>query len=146
METYPVPTKGQTRFIDNVLQFPLSRIVLGILFVAVGVLAAQLVVTLLQQALRLTSPFPAPFVVLEVVVVVLATLLAYSAYVRLVQHPSVTELSRTGALRDLGLGIVGGVGLIAAVIGILWLLGDHHRALARCGKRPFGSGWLDVPT
>jgi membrane protease YdiL (CAAX protease family) len=126
MQTQPIPLKGQTSFIDHVLQFPLSRIVLGILFVTVGVVVAQLVVALLQQIFGLKSPFPAPFVVLEVVLVVLATFLAYGAHVRLVEHRPVTELSRTGALRDLGLGIVGGVGLIAAVIGILWLLGDYH--------------------
>jgi membrane protease YdiL (CAAX protease family) len=130
MQTHPVlvkgQVKGQARFIDTVLQFPLSRIVLGILFVAIGVLAAQLVVALLQQALSLKSPFPAPFVGLEVVLAVLAPFLAYGAYAHLVERRSATELSRTGALGDLSLGIVGGVGLIAAVIGILWLLGDYH--------------------
>jgi membrane protease YdiL (CAAX protease family) len=100
--------------------------VIGILFVAVGVLAAQVVLALLQQALRLKSPFPALFVALEVALVVLATFVAYGAYVRLVERRPVSELSRTGALREVSLGIVGGVGLIAAVVGVLWLLGDYH--------------------
>jgi len=126
METPPAPPTGQARLIDKVVQFPLSRILLGILFVAVGVLAAQLVVALLQQTLGLRSPLPAPFVVLEVVVVVLATYLAYGVYVRLIERRPVTELSGHGALRELGLGVLGGAGLIAAVIGILWLLGDYH--------------------
>jgi uncharacterized protein len=128
MKTHTAPVKDQARLIDNVLQFPLSRMVIGILFVAVGVLAAQVILALLQQAFSLRSPFPAPFVILEVAMVVLATYTAYGAYVRLVERRPVTELSRTGALRDLGLGIVGGVGLIAAVIGMLWLLGDYHVA------------------
>jgi uncharacterized protein len=51
---------------------------------------------------------------------------AYGAYVRLVERRPVTELSRIGALRDVGRGIAGGAGLIAAVVGILWLLGDYH--------------------
>src|SRR5215469_10947741 len=126
MDTYPVTSRGRAHFIDHVLQFPLSRIVLGIIFVAIGVLAAQLVISLLQQALSLRSPFPAPFVVLEVLLVVLATFMAYGAYVRLIEHRPVTELSRSGALRDLGLGTVGGIGLMAAVISIVWLLGDYR--------------------
>src|SRR5262245_55191186 len=119
MQTQPLPAKGQARVFDAVLHFPLSRIVLGFLFVAIGVLAAQLVVALLQQTLDLKSPLPAPFVALEVVLVVLATFLAYGAYVRLVERRPVTEFSCSGALRDVGLGIVGGAGLIAAVVGIL---------------------------
>ena len=95
---------------------------IGILFVAVGVLAAQVVLAVLQQALRLKSPFPALFVALEVALVVLATFVAYGAYVRLVERRPVSELFETGALREVGLGIVGGVGLIAAVAGVLWLL------------------------
>jgi membrane protease YdiL (CAAX protease family) len=126
METDPAPVRGQARLIENVLQFPLSRMVIGILFVAVGVLAAQVVLALLQQALRLKSPFPALFVALEVALVVLATFVAYGAYVRLIERRPVSELSRTGALREVGLGIVGGVGLIAAVVGVLWLLGDYQ--------------------
>jgi membrane protease YdiL (CAAX protease family) len=126
MQTQPVSGKGQARVFDTILHFPLSRMVLGIAFVASGVVAAQLVVALLQQTLSLTSPFPVPFVVLEVVLVVLVTFLAYAGYVRLVEHRPVTELARPGALRDLGLGIVAGAGLISAVVGILWLLGDYH--------------------
>src|SRR5262249_6460615 len=119
MQTQPIHVKGQARFLDTVLQFPLSKIVLGLLFVASGVLAAQLVVAMLQQTLSLTSPFPAPFVVLEVVLVVLATFLAYGGYVRLVERRPITELSRSASLRDVGLGIMGGAGLITAVVGIL---------------------------
>jgi uncharacterized protein len=126
MQTSSAPAAGHVHVVDKVLHFPLTRTVLGILFVAIGVLAAQLVVALLQQALSLKSPFPAPFVILEVVLVVLATFVAYGAYVRLVERRPIAELARTGALRDVGLGIVGGAGLIAAVIGILWLLGDYH--------------------
>src|SRR5262249_694761 len=122
----PMPVKGQARFFDTVLHFPLSRIVLGLLFVGSGILVAQLVVALLQQTLGLKSPLPAPFVTLEVVLVVLATFVAYGASVRLVERRPVTELSRTGALRDVGLGIAGGAGLVASVVGILWLLGDYR--------------------
>lgn len=134
MKTHPSPTrvspttvtKVQARPLDNILHFPSISMVLGILFVAVGVLVAQVVVALLRQALGLRSPLPAPFVVLEVLIVVLATYLAYGAFVRLVERRPVTELSGPGAILQLSLGMLGGAALIAAVIAILWLLGDYH--------------------
>jgi membrane protease YdiL (CAAX protease family) len=126
METSSAPAAGQVRFVEKALHFPLTRIALGILFVAIGALVAQLVVALLQQAFSLKSPLPAPFVVLEVVLVVVAVLVAYGAFVRLVERRPIAELARHDALRDVGLGVAGGAGLIAVVIGVLWLLGDYH--------------------
>jgi uncharacterized protein len=127
--THPSPTtvtKVQARALHNVLHFPLISMFLGILFVAVGVLAAQVVVALLRQAFGLRSPLPAPFVVLEVLLVVLATYLAYGAFVRLVERRPVTELSGPWAVAQLSLGTLGGAALIGVVIAILWLLGDYR--------------------
>jgi membrane protease YdiL (CAAX protease family) len=109
-----------------VLQFPLARIVLGIVFVAVGVLVAQVVIAVIERALGLKSPLPALFVVFEVLFVVLLTYSAYGLYVRLIERRPLVELSWHGSLSDEGHGLVGGFVLIAVVVGILWLLGDYH--------------------
>jgi membrane protease YdiL (CAAX protease family) len=99
---------------------------LGVVFVAIGVLVAQLVIAVIEQALRLKSPLPALFVFFEVLLVVLLTYVAYGLYIRLIERRPLVELTWHGALPDVGLGLVGGFALIAVVVGTLWLLGDYH--------------------
>ncbi len=112
----------------RIVQFPLTRIVLGTLFVGIGVVVAQEIITLLKQVFAFGSPLPIAFDLLEIIIVVLATYLGYYAYVHLVEQRPVTELARKGAIGGLGLGLLLGVGLFTLVIGIVWLLGAYHVA------------------
>jgi CAAX protease family protein len=52
--------------------------------------------------------------------------LSYMAYVRLVERRPVTELALPAAPVGLALGALAGAGLIAAVVGVLWLLGMFY--------------------
>jgi hypothetical protein len=53
-------------------------------------------------------------------------LLAYGAYVRLFEKRPVSELSGAGALRELGGGLLLGMSLVAAVIGMLFVAGSYR--------------------
>lgn len=110
----------------KILRFPLTRIVLGILFVGIGVAMAQFTISLLKQVFALSSPLPIAFDLLEIPLVVLATSLAYYAYVHLIEQRPVTELARRHAIGELGIGVLTGAGVFTVVIGILWLLGAYQ--------------------
>src|SRR5947209_8950169 len=120
-----IPVRPLSLF-RKVLQFPLTQIVLGTGFVAIGVVAAQVIITLLKQMFALSSPLPLPFVLVEIILALLATYVAYYAYVHLVEQRPVTELERRGAVRGLSIGVLLGVGLFTLVMSILWLLGVYH--------------------
>jgi len=120
-----IPARPLSLF-RKALQFPLTRIVLGTGFVAIGVVAAQVSITLLKQGFALSSPLPLPFVLLEIILVLLATSVAYYAYVHLVEQRPVTELERREAVPGLSTGVLLGVGLFTLVMSVLWLLGVYH--------------------
>ncbi|HET9920148.1 MAG TPA: hypothetical protein VFQ30_09935 [Ktedonobacteraceae bacterium] len=44
----------------KLVQFPLTRIVLGTFFVGIGVTVALLIIAFLKQVFALSSPFPSP--------------------------------------------------------------------------------------
>jgi len=115
-----------THLFWKVLRYPLTRIVLGTLFVGSGVTAALLIINLLKQGFALSSPFPLPFDLVEIILVVLAAYLAYYAYVHLIEQRPVTELEGREAVGELGSGLLLGAGLFTLVIGILWLLSSYH--------------------
>src|SRR5205807_10192928 len=126
MENNPSTPVRPLSLFWRVLQFPLPRIILATLFVVIGVVAAQVIITLLKQVFALSSPLPLPFVLVEIILALLATYVAYYAYVHLVERRSVTELERRGAVPGLSFGVLLGVGLFTLVMGILWLLGVYH--------------------
>lgn len=109
----------------KVLHFPVTRIILAVVFVGSGVAAAQGLIALLKQAFVLSSPLPISFVLFEIILAVLAVSGAYHTYVQLIEHRPVRELSQEGG-GEFGIGILIGVGLFALVAGILWLLGAYH--------------------
>ena len=106
--------------------FPLGRIVLGILLVGGSVAASQLAVKALKGVLSLGGALPAIYYLAYLLVSVLVAYLVYRAYVRLVEKRDLTELSRTGAPKELGVGMLVGLGLVSAGICLLWLLGDYR--------------------
>jgi hypothetical protein len=93
-----------------------------IVVVGVPVAGAQLAVKLLRNAFSLGGSVPAIYYASYLIVSVLVAYLVYWAYVRMVERRPVTELSGPGALRELGIGAA----LVAATVGIMWLLGYYR--------------------
>jgi uncharacterized protein len=106
--------------------FPLGRIVLAVLLVGGMVAVAQLVVKRLEGVLSLGGAAPAVYYLVYLVVGVLVTYFVYRAYVHFVEKRTLTELSGTGAPKELGIGMLVGFALIAVIVGVLWLPGFYQ--------------------
>jgi membrane protease YdiL (CAAX protease family) len=104
----------------------LGRMVLAILLVGGLVAVAQLAVKALKSVLSLGGAAPAIYYLAYLIVSVLVAYFVYRAYVHLVEKRNVTELSRTGATKELATGVLVGFGLVSVSIGLLWLLGDYR--------------------
>lgn len=65
------------------------------------------------------------YLLLFVVASVLVACLAYVAYVRIVERRTVSELSGEGAIKELGVGVAIGAGLVMVVVAALWALGYY---------------------
>ena len=59
-------------------------------------------------------------------VVVFVAIFAYVAYVRVVERRAITELSLSRAPAEVGVGVLLGVGYMAATLGLIWLLGGYE--------------------
>jgi hypothetical protein len=84
----------------NVLQFPLTRIILASVFVGIGGAGTQVLIALLRRTNALDSPLPIPFVLFEIIIAVLAAYGVYSASVHLIEHHPVHEVCRGGGNRQ----------------------------------------------
>src|SRR5689334_7590486 len=109
---------------NKVLQFPLVRIIVAVLFVGIGILAGQTLLNLLRSALSIKSTAVADL--LAFILITPLTYFAYWIYVRYVEKRNITELGSPGAVAEFGLGALLGFGSFSLVIGILWLLGFYH--------------------
>ncbi len=109
---------------NKVLQFPIVRIVIAILFIGVGVAVGQIILNLLRSALSIENTGVAN--ILAFVLITPVTYLAYSLYVRLVEKRDLTELGFSRALQEFGLGSLLGFGLFSLVIAALWLSGFYR--------------------
>jgi uncharacterized protein len=107
---------------------PLGRIVLATVLVVAAVAAVQVVVKLLRGVLSLGGAVPALYYLAYLVASVLVCYFVYRAYVRLVEKRPVSELSGARAPRELGIGAAIGLGLVAVVVGTLWVLGYYRIA------------------
>jgi len=109
---------------NKVLQFPLVRMLIAVLFVGVGLLVGQTLLGVLRSVLSITNTGFAN--VLAFILITPATYFAYWAYVRYVEKRNMVELGRAGAGQESGLGSLMGFGLFSLVIAILWLLGFYR--------------------
>jgi uncharacterized protein len=105
---------------------PLGRIVLAVLLVGGAVAVAQVVVKALKGVLSLGGFVPAVYYLAYLIVSVLVAYFVYRAYVRFIEKRAVPELSGDGAPRELGIGMLVGLGLVCVVVGLLWLFGCYH--------------------
>lgn len=100
---------------------PLARIILPMVFVVLGVAAAQLILGFIGR--YLAAPFAS---ILSILVALLAVYAAYRLSVQWIEKRPVSELSARGAAGELALGMLTGLGLVAASIGVLWALGSYQ--------------------
>jgi len=104
----------------------LGRMVLVVLLVGGSVALAQLAVKALKGVLSLGGAAPATYYVAYLIVGGLVAYFVYRAYVRFVEKRDLTELSLPGAPKELGIGMLLGFALVAAIVGILWMMGYYR--------------------
>jgi membrane protease YdiL (CAAX protease family) len=92
--------------------------VLALLFAAMPVSIVQVLVKSLGA-----PPYDTVFFVLLAVPI---AFLAYWGYVRLIEHRIATEIAFLGAPKELGLGVLLGLGLFTTTIGLLWGFGFYQ--------------------
>ena len=109
---------------NKVLQFPLVRIIIAVLFVGVGTLVGQTLLSLLRSGFLITSAAVANM--WAFILITPLTYFAYWIFVRYVEKREMTELGGRGAAREFWLGSLLGFGLFSSVIAILWLLGFYR--------------------
>jgi membrane protease YdiL (CAAX protease family) len=102
----------------RVLTFPLIRIVVAILFIAVpfAIVSTPFNLFVTDKPWRRVGALLLTAVVLG----------AYWAYVRIIEKRAVTELSGRHAVRELGLGVVLGALLFSVTIGVLAAVGVYQ--------------------
>jgi uncharacterized protein len=102
----------------RVLAFPLVRIVVALVFVAIPCVVVSTPINLFvtEKSLKRAGAL----------LLVAVGLAAYSAYVRVIEKRPVAELSGNGALSELGSGLALGAALFSVTIGILAVAGVYH--------------------
>ena len=105
-------------FLYKFIHFPVTRIVIALLYVFVPIGAVQ---TLLKMV---GGPFD-NLLVFTVLAVPLA-LLAYWGYVRTIEHRPATEISLTNSAREFAVGSLTGTALFSVTIGTIAALGYYH--------------------
>lgn len=117
----PTPASGGAPSAESppwwrtVLLFPLTRLVLALFFLWAAVIARDVLL-----------PVPRDAEVLRPATTLLSVYLGYVGYVLLVERRRVRELHDRRAPAELALGLGIGAGMIALVVGTLWLLGAYR--------------------
>lgn len=105
----------------KVIQIRLTRIVLAAVFVSIGVVMTQLVISLFGS----TAASPT-ISILSIVIALAAVYISYRLYTQWIEKRQVTELSANGAVKEISLGLLLGFGIITTVIGVLWAIGSYQ--------------------
>ena len=108
------------------LQTPPMRLVLALVFVGGALTLVGWVLGVMQRALAANAERASPLQLLFALLLAATALGAYYAYVRLIERRPVVELSRPGAVRELGLGVLLGAGLLTSTVAVLALLGVYR--------------------
>ncbi len=114
MVTQPAPSKSR---LWRIIHFPLIRILIALLFLAIGLVILQIIATQFSSVWALR--------VISLVAIVLIYLI-YRFYVQVIERRPVTELAFSGALIELGGGLLTGALIFTVTISILWLLGYYQ--------------------
>jgi membrane protease YdiL (CAAX protease family) len=108
----------------KILQFPIVRILIAILFVGAATAVGQILLSLLRTAFSISNLAIANALAFSLITPL--TYFAYLLYVRLIEKRDVTELGFSNAWKELGIGALIGFGLFCLVILVLWLMGYYR--------------------
>jgi hypothetical protein len=109
--------------VNKILQFPLVRILIAVLFIGMGIVVGQAFLNVIRAVFSISHTGLANL--LAFVIVTPAAYFSYWMYVRYVERLDLTELGYENVIREFGLGSLIGPGLFAFVIVILWVLGFY---------------------
>ena len=126
----------------RVVQFPLTRIVLALVFIAVGSLIVAVPARLFEPMTMKLLGRP----LLETVVyaaALLAMLVSYALYVRLVERRAAGELA-LGQLREGVGGSLVGAAIFSLIIAVLWVLGIYSITGSNGWVTMFGALWIGL--
>ena len=142
----PSDGKPRTRWLDRILRFPVTRILLLVVGIAAALWLVRLAAGGLGRGLGAWWPGAAANVVLQI----LAVHFAYRGMVRLLERRVATELSLSGAARETGAGALVGAGCLTVTVGLVAALGYYHvegtgawAALATALGIAAGSGYIE---
>jgi membrane protease YdiL (CAAX protease family) len=118
-----IPQDSKPGLLKRIIQFPVTRIILGTLFVLIPLVTVnQLFKHLLAEEGKLAPPLS----ILMFVLMTILSVLSYYAYVHWIEKRRLMELARTGALKELGIGCTIGFSLMATIMIILWVSGYYQ--------------------
>ena len=118
--SYPTTPPG-SRF-WRVVHFPLVTLVIGL----VALLLAGVLVSLLLKLVGLPHQADTPGNYLALVLQIAATVAAYRLFNRFVERRPNVEFAWPDSLRELGAGLLAGLVLFSAIVGVIALLGGYH--------------------
>ena len=125
MEPSFTPAPGRS-VLWKIVQFPLTRIVLALVFIVVATAAVSVALRFLTAAIGAFGPEDLAYRVPATLLTVLVVHGAYRLYVRVIERRRADELSLRGAASGLGIGIATGALLFSAVIGVIWACGSYR--------------------
>lgn len=105
----------------RIVRFPLTRIILALLFVGVA--------TIIRDVLVALSGLKSDTMArewLSMILLVLAVHLSYLLYVKLIEKREAVELALNKAVKELALGALVSIGLVCVICGLLWALGYYR--------------------
>ena len=121
-----IPQVAKPGRMKRFIQFPVTRIFIGIVFVLGSIIMANVGIEVIRRFITDAEKPSTPWLVLLFIVMTIMSILGYYAYVHWIEKRRLTELARTGALKELGIGCLTGVGLMTTIIFILWILGYYE--------------------
>ena len=125
MDTDPTPITrpGLGKRIWN---FPLTRLLVGILILAGTVIIGQLVLLGISKLIFTSKEIPYAWKTYGFGVMTFLAILSYLFYVRKVEKREPDELARPNAWQEAAIGCAIGFGLMTAITSILWILGYYQ--------------------
>jgi membrane protease YdiL (CAAX protease family) len=107
----------------RIIRFPLTRIIIALGMVAAGTIVRDVIVKLCLPVFALTGEIEKSL--LSTLLTVPIVYFSYVLYVRYFEKRPAIELAGPGGLKDLGGGVLLGMGLFIATIGSIWSLGYY---------------------
>ena len=108
----------------KILQFPVVRILIAVVFIGAATAIGQILLSLLREVFSIRDPGIANLVAFLLITPL--TYFAYMLYVRWIEKREVTELGFSNAWKEFGIGVVIGFVLFSLVILLLWLMGYYR--------------------